>query len=66
MAQHPSGNALHANFDVDYVISYRFTDVGMFLTRIRSGPVNGAMLNLPKVIPKHKQTSRSLPERWDK
>ena len=28
MAQHV--NPLHANFDVDYVIVYRFTDTSMF------------------------------------
>lgn len=30
-AQHPTGNAFPANFDVDYVISFRFTDAGTFL-----------------------------------
>lgn len=28
----PHNTALHTNFDVDYVIAYRFTDTGELLT----------------------------------
>ena len=28
-SHHAAGNALHNNFDVDYVISYRFADTGI-------------------------------------
>ena len=34
-AMAPSVNALHANFDVDYVIVYRFHDTGMYLDAIK-------------------------------
>ena len=29
MAGHATGYGLHANFDVDYVITFRFADTGM-------------------------------------
>ena len=34
-AMAPSVNALHANFDVDYVIVYRFHDTGKYLDAFR-------------------------------
>ena len=34
-AMAPSVNALHANFDVDYVIVYRFHDTGRYLDALR-------------------------------
>lgn len=36
-SHHAAGNALHANFDVDYVISYRFADTSMRLISHRLG-----------------------------
>lgn len=58
MASHQAAdNALHSNFDVDYVISYRFTDIGMLLPfpfepspRQRSADKSEAIANFQKLI----------------
>ena len=38
-AMGPSVNALHANFDVDYVITYRFHDTRKYLNTFREFPL---------------------------
>lgn len=62
-AQHPTGNALHANFDVDYVISFRFTDAGtfLFLKQSRLNQID-QLLTMHQGSSKLKQTLRNLLE----
>lgn len=62
-AQHPTGNALHANFDVDYVISFRFTDAGtfFFLKTIKMNSIEQTLI-MHQGSSKLKQTSENLLE----